>query len=107
MTLQRCFFFITAIKLDGCTNVKRYTAWSLMDNLEWRAGYTEKFGLFKVDYEKWDRPRIPKASAHFYKDLVSNNGFPKSWTKRYIRQGTHALVVSVFLRNVYCISCNL
>ncbi|XP_071181431.1 lactase/phlorizin hydrolase-like [Mytilus edulis] len=77
---------LKAIKLDGCTNIKRYTAWSLMDNLEWRAGYSEKFGLFKVDYERSDRPRIPKASAHFYTDLVKYNGFPRNWDMRYVRQ---------------------
>lgn len=64
-----------------------------MDNLEWRAGYSEKFGLFKVDYERSDRPRIPKASAHFYTDLVKYNGFPRNWDMRYVRQGNEWIKV--------------
>ena len=52
-----------------------YTAWSLLDNFEWAAGYTEKFGLHYVDFDDPERPRSPKASAKYYAQLIRDNGF--------------------------------
>lgn len=59
---------------DGC-NVVGYTAWSLMDNLEWLAGYTQKFGIHYVNFSDPARPRTPKASARYFASIIANNGF--------------------------------
>ena len=40
---------LRAINEDG-VNVQAYTAWSLMDNLEWAKGYSERFGLHWTNY---------------------------------------------------------
>ncbi|XP_077298459.1 myrosinase 1-like [Arctopsyche grandis] len=56
---------------DGC-NVSIYTAWSLMDNFEWLEGYTERFGLYYVDFNDPRRPRTPKASALYYKSVLDS-----------------------------------
>ncbi|KAL0358156.1 UNVERIFIED_CONTAM: Beta-glucosidase 6 [Sesamum calycinum] len=35
---------------DGC-NVRGYFVWSLLDNWEWGAGFSSRFGLYYVDYK--------------------------------------------------------
>ncbi|KAI8790277.1 lactase-phlorizin hydrolase [Biomphalaria glabrata] len=71
---------LKAMKLDGC-NVKGFTAWALMDNLEWDQGFNEKFGLHYVNFSDPSLPRIPKASAQFYKTLIADNGFKPGYTQ--------------------------
>ncbi|XP_067949632.1 cytosolic beta-glucosidase-like [Watersipora subatra] len=61
--------------IDAGAPVKGYTAWSLMDNFEWGAGFTEKFGLYFVNFTDINLPRVAKASAIWYKDIIRNNGW--------------------------------
>jgi beta-glucosidase len=49
-----------------------YFAWSLLDNFEWAWGYTRRFGIVYVDYA--NQRRTPKASAHFYSDVIGRHG---------------------------------
>lgn len=72
-------------------DVKGYFVWSLIDDFEWSAGYTKKYGLYKVDFERDGRNRTAKASANFYRDVIIHHGFPTDWktsdTANYIKQG--------------------
>lgn len=80
---------LQALKLDH-VDVRGYFVWSLIDNFEWSAGYTKKYGIYKVDFERGGRDRTPKASANFYRDVITHNGFPTTWktfdAANYIRQ---------------------
>ncbi|MDE2376942.1 GH1 family beta-glucosidase [Bradyrhizobium sp.] len=49
-------------------DVRGYFVWSLLDNFEWTAGYTQRFGIVYVDYPT--QRRIPKASARWYADMI-------------------------------------
>ncbi len=59
----------TAIK-EG-VNLKGYFAWSFLDNFEWAEGYSKRFGLVFVDYRTQER--IPKKSAYWYRQLISDH----------------------------------
>ncbi|XP_062213807.1 beta-glucosidase 6-like [Phragmites australis] len=60
-----------SIKEDGC-DVHGYFAWSLLDNWEWAAGYSSRFGLYFVDY-KDNLKRYPKSSVQWFKTLLSSS----------------------------------
>ena len=48
--------------------VKGYLHWSLLDNLEWNAGFRSRYGLIFVNYHTSER--IPKSSYRWYSDLI-------------------------------------
>jgi beta-glucosidase len=55
--------------LDRGVPVRGYFVWSLLDNFEWACGYRPRFGLVHVDFATGRR--TPKASARWYRELVS------------------------------------
>jgi beta-glucosidase len=54
--------------LEAGVPLAGYFVWSLLDNFEWSFGYEKRFGIVRVDYDTQER--IPKASAHWYRDLI-------------------------------------
>ncbi|KAI5660192.1 hypothetical protein M9H77_28985 [Catharanthus roseus] len=57
--------------IEHGANVIGYMAWSLMDNFEWRLGYTSRFGITYIDWDTLDR--YPKLSAHWFQKLLRRN----------------------------------
>lgn len=52
--------------------IRGYHAWSLMDNFEWTAGYTQRFGLSYVDFADRQKRSI-KDSGHWYAQVAKSN----------------------------------
>ena len=59
---------------DG-VQVKGYFVWTLMDNLEWDLGFTQRFGLIYVDFKT--QRRIIKASGNWYREWIEDAGGEK------------------------------
>jgi beta-glucosidase len=54
--------------IDAGIDVRGYFVWSIVDNFEWAAGYSQRFGLVHVDYDTLTR--TPKDSFHWYRDMI-------------------------------------
>lgn len=50
--------------------VDGYYLWSLLDNLEWTSGYSQRFGLVWVDHDTGER--LPKDSFHWYSEVAES-----------------------------------
>ncbi len=65
--------------LRGClaamrqgVDLRGFFAWSLMDNLEWASGFSQRFGLVHVD--RGTLARTIKASGEFYREVIRTRG---------------------------------
>jgi beta-glucosidase len=55
----------------GGVPVEGYFVWSLLDNLEWISGFSQRFGLVYVDHASGRR--TPKDSFYWYRDLIRSS----------------------------------
>jgi beta-glucosidase len=53
-------------------NVHGYYLWSLLDNYEWNAGFSKRYGIVHADPDTLER--TPKASFAWYRDVISRRG---------------------------------
>jgi beta-glucosidase len=56
------------------SRVTGYYVWSLLDNFEWTAGYSQRWGLVRVDFDTL--ARSPKTSASWYSATATGNSIP-------------------------------
>ncbi|XP_065221810.1 myrosinase 1-like [Planococcus citri] len=74
---------LKALYLDSC-KIIGYTVWSFLDNFQWLAGYTSKFGIVRVDFNSTEKTRTPKLSASWFKSLIDRRKIPdeRDWMLR-------------------------
>ncbi|XP_018575352.1 myrosinase 1 [Anoplophora glabripennis] len=60
---------LDAIYEDG-VNLTTYTAWSIIDDWEWGAGYTSFLGMYRVNFTDPERTRTPRKSAAWFTNMV-------------------------------------
>jgi beta-glucosidase len=64
-------------------DVKGYLYWSLIDNYEWES-FLPRFGLVDCNFKTFER--TPKPSAHFFKEIIENNGFKQEILRKYLKE---------------------
>lgn len=52
-------------------DVRGYFHWSLMDNFEWADGHTGRFGLYAMDFDHPEGPRVERPGARVYAEEVA------------------------------------
>ncbi|WP_338533659.1 GH1 family beta-glucosidase [Paenibacillus peoriae] len=66
------FLHWTHKAIEEGADIRGYYAWSLIDNYEWPAGFSSRFGLIHVNFETQER--IWKDSANWYQRVIAENG---------------------------------
>lgn len=70
MYLRNCIAQLQRAIAAGAP-VKGYFLWSLLDNFEWPAGFSERFGIIYVDFTTLQRK--PKLSFRLYQSIIAKN----------------------------------
>jgi beta-glucosidase len=55
---------------DG-VDVRGYIHWSLMDNFEWARGFRPRFGLYRVDYDTYERTLT--GGGELYRSVIAEH----------------------------------
>jgi beta-glucosidase len=58
--------------IQAGVNLRSYYVWSLLDNFEWAAGYSQRWGIVYVDFQT--QRRTPKRSALWYREVIRQHG---------------------------------
>ncbi len=70
--------------ISFCYPVMGYYHWSLVDNFEWQAGWTQRFGLIGMDRETQERSW--RASGRLYSEICHSFSVSSDMAERYAPQ---------------------
>jgi beta-glucosidase len=70
-------------------NIKGYFHWSLVDNFEWLAGWTERFGLWGLDIHTQER--VKRKSAEIYEAICKENGITSAMVQEFVPESFNIL----------------
>ncbi|BCU68052.1 beta-galactosidase [Sulfolobales archaeon HS-7] len=78
---QRPYYLVSHIyqvykAIEEGADVRGYLHWSLADNYEWASGFSQKFGLLRVDYST--KRLYWNPSALVYREIAKKGGIPES-----------------------------
>ena len=62
-----------------------------MDNFDWTMGFTERQGLYYINFSTPELVRVPKISAKFYKQLIDTRKFNKLSVEKFTNQHKGAI----------------
>jgi len=84
---QRCSYLVRHMRevhqaISDGVDVRSYLHWSFQDNFEWAEGYRQKFGLIAM--EDGTLNRIPKPSAHMFREIAQTNAVTPEIIERYL-----------------------
>ncbi|MBJ84496.1 MAG: hypothetical protein CMB52_03155 [Euryarchaeota archaeon] len=71
----RRHLWITSQAIRDGLDIRGFYHWSLMDNFEWAEGYTQRFGLYHVDYQTQERTL--KDSGKLYAEYIAKSKMPQ------------------------------
>ena len=71
----RRHLWLTSKAIEEGLDIRGFYHWSLMDNFEWAEGYTQRFGLYHVNYDTQERTL--KESGKLYADYATGTVMPQ------------------------------
>jgi beta-glucosidase len=83
---------------ENNVDVRGYYHWSLTDNFEWAEGYEPHFGLYRVNYDTFER--TPTEGAEVFKEIATSRSLSSEQRKKY--GGTGDMTPETVKTDAFC-----